>query len=351
MNENKIKSVIILDYLKVRFKTNNQTLIKQIQTSRHIGQIKINESIKIVFNSGVKNNDYKFCDSIYFNETYIGTIYNFNKHNHKDKNSITIFFANELFYSGEWKNYYNILVKDLDLIKLNISRIDITKDIINANLLEIINKIHRNKRTKTKIKTSFENFGVEYSDIKKMDLDLVKLGNKSGSIYLKIYNKTKRLEKENKPYIKQFWFENGLIPSSKVERFELTLQKDSTKKIDIDKLNNIEYLETILQKETEKRFRIIKEQRRGKKVTSKDITPIPFFDSNKHLYIPLTKQRKQNTDIPLLSIKSMIRNLYLMYHYSDNKEVKQTHQSEIDILINEYNLKQYFTLNQKKWIK
>jgi len=336
-------SITIIDYLKIRFEADKSTLQK-IQTVRTNNHIQVNENILITFNTGTNNSDYKHNDSIYYDSEYIGTIHHVNQKNRAD-NTVTIQFANKLFYSGDWYMFYQLLTTELNLNKINIARLDIAKDIANSNLLEQLQRITNSKRIKTKLVTSLRTYTPQYVNNK---LDYVKIGKATNNRYIKIYNKSNRLEQEKKDYIRVFWAVNGIY-SKNVERFELTLQKDATKQIEVDKLVNPDYLETILKTETEKRFRIIQEQRRGKRIITKDVTPIPFNLNKTVNYRPFKAENKQTDLIALRTIKTMLKTHYLMFLGTDDKQSKQIHKQAIDVLIKDYSLKQYFANHCQYW--
>lgn len=145
--------------------------------------------------------------------------------------------------------------------------------------------------------------------------------------------------------------ENGLMPLNSVERMELRLTKEATKDIDINKLTNVNYLQSIFKTEVQKRFKITKEQRRGKKIAVKDITPIKYIIAEKQMYLKSKGIKKQSDEIAEKTIKSIIKNMYILQYNTTNKEVKEAQNISIQYYINEYNLQSYYNTNKKKWIK
>lgn len=341
---NEIKNIIVIDYLLIRLELTNKNLINKLISNRN-KELKIND-LDIVFNTGVQNKDYINYDSLYIENQYIGTIHSINKHNRNENNKISLIIANELFYSGLWFEYYKKIVQYLDLKLLNIIRLDIAKDMSNSHLLNTIYNINRNPKIKSSIKTTLKNHVQKFDDVNTNTLDLVSYGSYSSPIYIKIYNKSNQLKKENKPYINDFWILNNLLPTNKIERFEITLQKDSTKNIEIDKLTNPEYLDSIVQKETEKRFRIIKECKRGKRITFKDVTPIPFHSGNVN-YIKYSQSKRNDSILPLKTVKSMIKGLYIYSHTTQSEPTKEA----LKEMLNSYNLNDYLNNNKNKWMK
>src|SRR5690606_15302731 len=156
------------------------------------------------------------------------------------------------------------------------------------------------------------------------------LGSKSSDKQIKIYNKSKELETNNKRHIKAYFRRNGIkYKSNDVIRFELSIRGKKAKNVDLSKIEDINYLTDILKKECKGFFEFRKEVIRAGKKKIIDVTPIKFKPEFLTTYNKL-QVTNHNTLNSIFTVKRTIKSLYM-----ENKEKLNSYNLNIDSVINE----------------
>jgi len=161
----------------------------------------------------------------------------------------------ELYREG-WAAKVGEVIRGLDLTLNNVTRLDIAID--GGGFFEFFEKFDRGEYDKLgKAKYTIYKGG-------NRQLEGFDWGGKTSDKHLTCYNKTKRIEKENKAYISDFWKLNGLNIANDVERLELKMRGKGIKKIadpetgelgvDLSRLEDTQYLAGIFQSQCERYF-------------------------------------------------------------------------------------------------
>jgi hypothetical protein len=163
---------------------------------------------------------------------------------------------NHEFYREDWAAKLNEVIRGLDLTSNNVTRLDIAID--GHGFFEFFEKFERGEYDKLgKAKYTIYKGG-------NRQLEGFDWGGRSSDKYLTCYNKTKRIEAENKGYIREFWKLNGLNIANDVERLELKMRGKGVKKIadpetgelgvDLARLEDTQYLAGIFRAQCKNYF-------------------------------------------------------------------------------------------------
>lgn len=353
MNTTLKKQLITIDSLHISTNIDESILTaiqKTIQTKRIQTIYTINSKVSIEISNNFNDLNYKYCDNILINNQIVAKLLHSNKNNTTNK-KVLIKLLNPFFYSNEWYSNYLTIKESLKLYDFKPSYIEIANDIIykknNKNILQTLDYIHNTNNVKTKLKTSLRGYKPSYLDNEIVSLFI---GTKKSNVGISIYNKSKELTSSNeKDYIRLYHFNNGLIGS--IERIEIIFRNKNAYYFDIEKLRCKHYLNEVFIKETAKRFRLIKEQKRNNKITYIDVTPfntsINNIDKSKYTYEPFRATKHKTNGITLRGVKQTLKTLYLL-----NIESKEAIYNEpINTIIKDHKLSNYYKLNKKKWNK
>lgn len=140
---------------------------------------------------------------------------------------------NWVLYSDKFMSYYSLIAKELQLVSIKISRIDICKDFnyftdkrkpdnfIKAFLAGSVRKLGKSK------------FSVWGETNMLLSYDYLSIGKKSSPINVYLYNKSKELQQvKNKPHIRNKWEEYGLDDEKNIFRLEISIKKSDVKLVD-----------------------------------------------------------------------------------------------------------------------
>lgn len=342
---------ICLDYLEV-------SLIGNLPCYSNTPQYEyINNNCYLEFIHDHGNKFFNTVCSLYIDNRCIGEL----KYNPKTPfiNDETVHFkyVNHLLYTKDYLKYIDQINKLLGLELHHIVRIDIATDVIKHNLIDFIKtyqnsvKIHQKGRKKA---LTIKSIGKEYKT--------VYVGSTKSDKFIKIYNKSKELEQSDKPYIPYYWGVNGMdFKNNDVERLELTLKTKQASTININELNNGNYLASLLYTHFRNFFEFKQTYKSHGKDYTKDCTPLDFTDYEtklltKYKYIPKHTILPQKIELKRLYINSLIEN-----ELSKRKQTSKyrlpvrdythlyTFNKPIDRICELYNLHDYFDQKKASW--
>lgn len=236
----------------------------------------------------------------------IGKIYFNPKSTLIPENKIKIEFENSLFYNGYLFDTLDYIRTNLYFKFNNIMYIEIAYDSIKNNIINFLEKHNKSNLILRKGRANFETF-------LKYDSKLVTyyLGSRKSDKHIAVYNKTNELKKSNKTYINDYWTINGLDHTNDdVERFELRMQRKKASNVDLNQLNDPQYLIKILEVETKNYFDFYKFATIKGIKQKIDVTPIKFKANDSIKY---SKVEKTTNTESTQAIKQTIKQSYLEY--------------------------------------
>jgi hypothetical protein len=200
---------------------------------------------------------------------------------------------NYQLYREGWTAKLNRAIRGLGLTLNNVTRLDIAMD--GHGFFEFFQKFSRGQYDRVgKGKYSTHNEG-------NRELTGFDWGGKTSDKHITCYNKTKRIETENKAYVRDFWELNGLSIEKDVERLELKIRAKAIKKIadpetgelgvDLARLEDAQYLSGIFRAQCKNYFEFTLPSN-DTNVTRRDrISPIDWeaFDGVQMQRLPTTK--------------------------------------------------------------
>lgn len=316
MNNN--KQLIILDWLQIHYRA-------EIPTFKDKNYFQLNKDCFIKYTySGSKN--FLNVDELFINGVRVATIQHNPRSSVNNDNTIILKFENELFYSKSIAYYMDYINNILQWENRGVTRMDIAADTIKQAPYEFTKKYYHLTGLKTSTyKTKIVGKAKPY-----INNGTIYLGSKSSDKQIKIYNKSKELETNNKRHIKAYYKRNGIdYKSNEVIRFELSISGKKGKNIDLSKIEDTNYLTDILKKECKGFFEFRKEVTRAGKKKIIDVTPIKFKPEFSTTYNKL--QVTNNTTLnSIFTAKRTIKSLYM-----ENKEKLNSYNLNIDSVLNE----------------
>lgn len=154
---------------------------------------------------------------------------------------------NNKLYETSWLDDLQQMTTQLDAKWHNFTRIDIAVD--NGNFTDIYEAWHTKKIMKA------GRAGIQVFQKNDGTVTGFYIGAGKSKKRMKIYNKTAELTKSNKHYIEHFWKLNGIDTTQTVNRLELTIRNEESKKykdIDWTQLNKASHLASIMKSNMEK---------------------------------------------------------------------------------------------------
>jgi hypothetical protein len=147
-----------------------------------------------------------------------------------NENSGLLKIINKHLYQKNLRQYVDLLLCDLGLLFINITRIDIAYDFLQFDTMpckEFINGVVDAtflKSFQTKFKAMGETFSVEKGQLTG-GFSSIKFGQESSDTCYYLYDKTlELLQVKHKPYIHDHWKKNGWDGSKSVYRLEFSLK-------------------------------------------------------------------------------------------------------------------------------
>ena len=354
---------IVCDNLELNFKGNIP-----YDSNYKERKYSFNDNCYIFFHSS-GNQMYEVLADLYIDDRRIGELRFAPRKSFFDSDLINFKMDNIHLYSDNFVNYVTYIIEVLHFDLMYINHIDIASDTIKHNIISFTDEYlyksqyqsnynikHKGKITKDSITT--DNKGIIHWD------------KINATKYIKIYNKSQELidnVKHNKSgYIQYFWEQHGLdYTNNVVERFELTLKAIHSKLIDYKRLNDSNYLASIMKSHCSNFYEFEKTTIDHQKKYIKDVTPIAFnsFNTTK-----IDKYKYEPT-FSLRSEKIVLKSLFIDYlrtkHIASNQYVKmniedvpdklkdyQTISQTIENLLFKYpSLHEFYNSKKDGWIK
>jgi hypothetical protein len=321
------KGIPAIDKLIITYETDS---IPTTKYDEHIN-LDANSFIKYNYRS---NQHWHNIDNLYIFNRLIGKIHHNPKTPLIPENKIKIEFDNTLYYNGYLFDTLDYLKNNLGFKFNNISYVEIAYDSIKNNLINFIEKHNTSNKIIRKGRANIEHY-IKYDS----KLETYYLGSRKSDKHIAVYNKTNELKNSNKAYISNFWTINGLNHTNdEVERFELRMQRKKASNVDLNQLNNPQYLIKILEIETKNYFDFYKISTIKGRQQKIDVTPIKFKANDSIKY---TKVKKSTTPNNTHTIKQTIKQLYILN--------QQTYTDALYKMAIEYNLMGWLKSKQKYW--
>lgn len=221
------------------------------------------------------------------------------------KDEVVVKVKNNLLYHNGYLSSIHLIMKELGLEFVRISRIDIALDGIDN--LKINDYIKRYTRTDTiqinNDKLKIDGIGFDKKAVK---FDTYSIGRKKYQKVAKAYNKTQEIDESQKDYISKYWELNDLNTEKDVGRFEIQLGNRHLKKYEINnlcKLSDISFIGSIFKNEVENWFKMYQVKKKDIKAHRKDIA------IKKGKQLPLFKWKHIPHESLGLSLKEVQPNL------------------------------------------
>ena len=301
----KVNKLIFVDYLEVAFEG-----VLPVKPATIDKSYIINKSCYLEYKfSGTKI--YKNTAELWIEGYKIGELRFTPRSTNIKSDMINFKFENELLYQQGYTKFIDVIIADLNLSFLYISRLDVAIDCVDHNIIKFVDnylfKTSTNKRYSKRHKGK-----VKRDNIRTNIDSRLYWGSNTSDKYIKIYNKTEELARPNsdKEYIPKFWSANGLNTTGKtVERFELTLKQRHAKVLDYQELGDSNYLASIMNTHCKNFFDFEQTYINHGKKRKRTVTPLDFEDFQTVL-LPKFKYKKSPR---LISEKRTLRNLYFQY--------------------------------------
>jgi len=166
---------------------------------------------------------------------------------------------NHKLYQSNWITEFDEFMGELDAKPRSFTRIDVALDgRKHLDIYSYWNDGKCDRLGRAKVIEYKEKVGKEDNVITGVDW-----GSRGSDKYMTIYTKGRLLERENKPYISDFWKNNGLINEGKgedIQRMELKMRSKAIQKIvdfDYQKLDNPSFLASMMRTHFEKWFQFV----------------------------------------------------------------------------------------------
>lgn len=251
---------------------------------------------------------------------------------------IQIQISNNKLYEKDWLVDLKQITKAMGATFKNFTRLDIAVD--GGSFLYL----HKEWYEKRIIKVGRASVNAYYNN--KADTTGFYIGMSKSKKRMKCYDKTAELNKSNKNYISKFWKLHGIDTTKKVERMELTMRNEESKKykdIDWQRLDEPSHLASIMKSNFEKfcDFRIPN----GDKNISR-LKKVELINWNLFKGEALPKDTTRPTH-EIFSAKVSIKKLFEIHIIT---EEQLYHDIAFEIAINS-DLVEWFSKMQEHWTK
>ena len=149
------------------------------------------------------------------------------------ENSAIIKIVNKFLYQQNFSHFVRLVLQDLQLSFINITRLDIAYDFqtfLNMSVREFCHSLDSNlflKEHKCKSRTTKTTTSVEKGQLTG-GIESLKFGLETSKVNYQLYNKTLEMsQKTFKPWIAEHWQSNGYDGIQEVWRLEFSLHSDS----------------------------------------------------------------------------------------------------------------------------
>ena len=262
--------------------------------------------------------------------------------------AMSIKVLNHHLYTVDYVDTLITALKELEIICLNITRLDIAVDNVN-HLYNFMNEyVQQNKQYQDVIYA-----GKADISFKKMnnflEFESIQIGSGNSEKHIVIYNKAKELKKANKNYIYDFWQSNlSYINENEVIRCELRLKSkelNSYKNLTLEALKHDHILKEIFTKSTKKlldfRFNDNKNISRCESISLLDVNPISS---------QLLKEKITYTQSDTYKAKLSIHQIYKIFctvKLLDNERAML--ELNLQFYLRKYNLTHWYKSRVEYW--
>jgi len=350
---NEVKQTTAIDCLSISFLKELPEALSIQKETLNKGKYIISKDCYLVhLNSSL--NGFKSACNLFILNQYVGKLL-YNPIQELDKHTVHLLVENSIFYSNDFIIYIDYLITYLNFKLNHIVKLDIANDYIKHNILDFYDKYKISKNITHKGKA------VIIPPERNKKLLSLYIGSSKSDKQIRVYDKTKELEYNSKPYILDFWKANKLNYQNKVERIELILKTGELKNIDLFQLNNPNYLLSICKLHFKNFFEFNGKYKVNGKIINKDVTPIDINFSgfktisiNKKVYVP-SKNYIFSAKIQLKKLyKNMLLEEYLQNNETDLKLVNPEYLDNSRLTIERYltlypDLINYYNRKIKTW--
>lgn len=159
-----------------------------------------------------------------------------------EKERLNLQVNNEWLYTENWFEDFKMIVDVLEIELTNISRMDVAVDGCNQILEFVTNYIKQDVKKRKVLKVGQASLSPYKFNDKTMLFETINLGSRSSDKFLVIYHKSKELDRnQTKPYIRDFWFKNGIGTLNETTEYPKYLDQDDVNRIEMRYSNK--YLE------------------------------------------------------------------------------------------------------------
>jgi len=366
---------------KVDIITTNKTIVVDYLELNFKGDIYLNSDYLIDktyrFNQNcyieclpIGNKMFNVIANLYVDDRLIGELRFSPRQGFFDSDLINFKYENVLLYGSDFIQYKHYLVNVLGFEYTCISEMHIAVDQIGNNIGKFVTDYYYKTNPKNPISKTFKTHHKGKIQRKSIsDSEVIHWGKITANKSIKIYDKPLEMfeqSPEKESYVHHWWKINGLpYENNNVERFEMLFRHLHAKMFDIEKLNDCDYLASILSLHCKNYFDFEKEYSNHNKKYLKDVTPVSFKEFHT-IKLDKFKQEKQYT---LRSEHITLKTLYFEYleaefiandFYVKNgviqvpeslKECDSILQSIKRILAKYPSANQYFQLKKPSWDK
>ena len=236
---------IVCDWFEISGTTDEFFLIGVDIDSKEKSQQIFDISADLVIHyMGVPKNAFKRRFQVYSEGNLTGEVFCVPKFPKTMKANLVNFkIANNLLYTKGWTEVYSNVVKRLNIVPNNISRLDIAIDGCNG-LIDFVTRYTKQYGTDvdeiTRVNTAQLN--PQYFQDSTFSYKGFTLGSRQSDKYLVCYEKSKELLSSGKKYIKEYWINAGFTNTENVERVEIRFNSKYLKTISFT-LSKCEILE------------------------------------------------------------------------------------------------------------
>lgn len=330
-----VKNVISVDWFEATISVNS-AIIDPLQET-----IQLADNI-FLLNDKQRTSHFLCKWSLIYNGEKVATLLTCPSASFIAPNQSQIKIENSLLYTVDWLDIYKDILIETNWTHKNITRLDIAIDGASINnALKLISDYDKGQIIGRKGKALFHSVKDPGKELKRFHV-----GTSASEKVATIYNKSKEIQNSDKDYIKQFWLNNGLENIDNTHRFELRLKSKITKNYDLNKLDQNNYLASIVKTEIVNWFEFYyKGKDKNKHRTYKNGT-MEWIDWNE-ITGQLLPKNKAFAKQGIHRAKRLIKDLNYIHHV----EGKRLDKSLVSLLISEYCLQQWYDSKIEYWIQ
>lgn len=334
VNLNNTKNTIVLDWFST-------TIYLPKCINSDTSKLELSDGIWLE-NTNIGSQFYLDRFNLYYQGELFGTL-ELNPRNQKlfDKHQGQFKIENRLLYTKDWLDSYKDIYNNCNWTHRSLTRTDIAIDgEAGQRGFDYSIKGITGRTIKRKGKTRI---GLDDID-GQGDAHKIKIGSLKSDKYGKIYCKTDELEQSNKQYISQFWESSGLNNTDKVWRYEISLRSGIGNNYDWQRLDDLDYLASIVKTETKNWFEFyyMGKDKNKHRVYKNASIEIIDWESIKAELLPKTKATDPSQ---IHKVKTLVKNT-LYFNYIGKTSIDTTHILE---LVGEYSLHKWLDVRIDFW--